>query len=53
MRLLRRREGHSLVRHRASLLRAATKIRNGVHALLDKYNLETEYLGLFVKNGFQ
>ena len=37
------REKRSLVRHRVSLVKARTALRNKVHALLDKYEYFTHY----------
>jgi len=45
------RERRSLIRHRASLMRMRTEIKNRIHALLDKYDLSYEYTDLFGKEG--
>jgi len=45
------RELRALVRHRASLVRARTTVKNRVHALLDGHGLRCEYSDLFGKRG--
>jgi transposase len=45
------RERRSLIRHRASLMRMRTGIKNRIHAILDKYDLAYEYTDLFGKEG--
>jgi len=47
------RERRSLIRHRASLMRMRTEIKNRIHALLDKYDLTYEYTDLFGKEGLE
>lgn len=50
---LKERDWRSLVRHRASLVRMETEVKNRIHALLDKYWLEPEYSDLFGKRGLE
>ena len=45
------REKRGLVRHRASLVKTRTEVRNRVHSLLDKHELVHEYSDLFGKKG--
>jgi len=47
------RERRSLIRHRASLMRMRTEIKNRIHALLDKHDLSYEYTDLFGKEGLE
>lgn len=47
------RDWRGLVRHRASLVRMGTEVKNRVHALLDKYDLKPEYSDLFGKGGLR
>jgi transposase len=47
------RERRSLIRHRASLMRMRTEIKNRIHTLLDKYDLTYEYTDLFGKEGLE
>jgi len=47
------REKRSLVRHRVALVKARTALRNKVHALLDKYEYETELTDIFGKAGLE
>jgi transposase len=43
----------ALLRHRASLVKTRTEIKNRVHNLLDKYDLRSEYSDLFGKHGLE
>jgi len=45
------RELRALVRHRASLVRARTTVKNRVHALLDGRGIRCEYSDMFGKRG--
>jgi hypothetical protein len=45
------RERRSLIRHRASLMRMRTEIKNRTHAILDKHDLPYDYTDLFGKQG--
>jgi len=45
------RELRALVRHRTSLVRVRTTVKNRVHALLDGRGIRCEYSGLFGKRG--
>jgi transposase len=47
------REIRALVRHRASLVRTATIVKNRVHALLDRYGLKHGFSDLFGKAGME
>jgi len=47
------REIRALVRHRASLVRARTTVKNRVHALLDGHGLRCEYSDLFGKRSLE
>jgi transposase len=47
------REIRALVRHRASLVRTATIVKNRVHALLDMYGLRHGFSDLFGKAGME
>jgi transposase len=47
------RERRSLIRHRASLMRMRTEIKNRIHAILDKHDLPYEYTNLFGKQGVE
>jgi transposase len=48
-----KRENRTLVRHRAGLVKTRTEVRNRIHALLGKYELQYEYSDLFGKKGVQ
>jgi len=43
----------ALVRHRASLVRVRTGVRNRIHSILDKYNLKHGFFDLFGKAGLE
>ena len=43
----------ALLRHRASLVKTRTEIKNRVHNLLDKYDLRSQYSDLFGKHGLE
>lgn len=43
----------ALVRHRMSLLRVRTMVKNRVHALIDKYGYRCEFSDLFGKKGLE
>jgi transposase len=43
----------SLVRHRINLMRDQTRVKNRIHALLDKYELEFEGTDMFGKAGMK
>jgi len=45
------REIRALVRHRASLVRARTTVKNRVHAIVDQRGLRCEYSDMFGKRG--
>jgi transposase len=47
------REWRALVRHRASLVRTSADVKNRVQALLDKYELRSEFSDLFGKRGME
>jgi transposase len=47
------RERRSLIRHRASLMRMRTEIKNRIHAILDKHDLPYDYTDLFGKQGVE
>ena len=47
----REREWRALVRHRASLVRTSTDVKNRVQSLLDKYELRPKFSDLFGKRG--
>ena len=48
-----RREHRTLVRHRAGLVKTRTEVRNRIHALLAKHELQYDYSDLFGKKGVQ
>jgi transposase len=43
----------ALLRHRASLVKTRTEIKNRIHNLLDKYDLRSEFSDLFGKHGLE
>jgi transposase len=45
------RERRALIRHRASLMKMRTEVKNRIHALLDKHDLTYQYTDLFGKEG--
>jgi transposase len=45
------REKRALIRHRASLVKTRTEVRNRVHSLLDKHELTHDYSNLFGRKG--
>jgi len=47
------REMRALVRHRASLVRARTTVKNRVHAIIDGYGLRCGYSDMFGKGGMK
>jgi len=47
------REVRALIRHRASIVKIRTMVKNKVHALIDKYGFEHEYSDLFGKGGVE
>jgi len=47
------REIRALIRHRASIVKIGTMVKNKIHALIDKYGLRCEYSDLFGKGGMQ
>jgi transposase len=47
------REIRALVRHRTSIVKNRTMVKNRVHTLIDKYGLEHGYSDLFGKKGLQ
>jgi transposase len=47
------REHRILARHRAGLVKTRTEIRNRIHALLDKHELQHGYSDLFGKQGLE
>jgi transposase len=47
------RDVRALVRHRASLVRTSTIVKNRVHSLLDKYGLKHGFADLFGKAGLE
>ena len=46
-------EDRTLIRHRASLINTRTEIRNIVHAILAKHDLQPDYTDLFGKHGLE
>ena len=46
-------EDRTLIRHRASLIKMRTEIRNRIHALLAKHELKYDYTDLFGKKGME
>jgi transposase len=46
-------EDRTLIRHRASLVKMRTEIRNRTHAILAKHELQYDYSDLFGKKGVQ
>jgi hypothetical protein len=48
-----KREWRVLVRHRASLVRTSTDVKNRVQSLLDKYELKHGLSDLFGKRGME
>lgn len=47
------RELRALIRHRASIVKVRTMVKNRIHALMDRYGFEHEYSDLFGKGGMQ
>jgi transposase len=47
------RERRSLLRHRATLIKTRTEIKNRIHNLLDKYDLKSESSDIFSKQGLE
>jgi transposase len=47
------REIRALIRHRLSIVKIRTMVKNKVHALIDKNGLETELENLFTKKGME
>jgi transposase len=47
------RELRSLLRHRASIVKMRTIVKNNVHALIDKYGFRYEFSDLFGKRGIE
>jgi transposase len=47
------RERRALIRHRASLIQMRVDIKNRVHAILDKHELQHGYTDLFGKQGLE
>jgi hypothetical protein len=47
------RERRTLIRHRASLMKMRTEVKNRIHALLDKHDLTHSYSDLFGKEGVE
>lgn len=47
------REMRALVRHRLSLVRMRTMVKNKVHAVVDKYGYRCEFSDMFGKSGMQ
>jgi transposase len=47
------REMRALVRHRLSIVRMRTMIKNKAHAIVDKYGYRCEYSDMFGKSGMQ
>jgi len=47
------REHRILARHRAGLVKTRTEMRNRIHALLDKHELQHDYSDLFGKQGLE
>jgi transposase len=47
------RQRRALIRHRASLIRMRVEIKNRIHALLDKHELQQSYSDLFGKQGME
>jgi transposase len=47
------RDRRQLIRHRISLVKLRTQVRNRVHALLDKHGLKCPYTTLFSKRGVE
>lgn len=47
------REVRALIRHRASIVKIRTMVKNKIHALVDKHGLQHEYSDLFGKGGVQ
>jgi transposase len=43
----------SLLRHRANLVKTRTEIKNRIHNLLDKYDLNSEFSDIFGKQGLE
>jgi transposase len=48
-----KRENRTLVRHRAGLVKTRTEIRNRIHAILAKHELQHDYSDLYGKQGLQ
>ncbi len=42
-----------MLRHRSGLVKTRTEIKNRIHNLLDKYDLQPEYIDLFGKQGIE
>jgi transposase len=47
------RDLRALVRHRASLARNRTEVKNKVHAILDRHNIKHDYSDVFGKGGME
>jgi len=47
------REIRALIRHRASIVKIRTMVKNKIHALIDKYGFEYGYSDLFGKGGIR
>jgi transposase len=47
------REVRALIRHRASIVKIRTMVKNKVHALIDKYGLASNFSDLFGKGGVE
>lgn len=45
------REMRALIRHRASLVKTRTMVKNKIHAIIDKYGFKCEYSDMFGKSG--
>jgi len=45
------RDRRALLRHRSSLVKTRTELKNRIHNLLDKYDLQPEYTDLFGRQG--
>jgi transposase len=46
-------EDRTLIRHRASLIKMRTEVRNRIHAILAKHELQPDYTDLFGKGGME
>ena len=47
------RDRRALLRHRSGLVKTRTKIKNRIHNLLDKYDLQPMFIDLFGKQGMK